>query len=125
MYKVSGIILIAISIIISIGGVMDYKTMKTGKIVKVEVLEVLTSCNERNRTKSPSFRFIFKNKTHTKNIKGKYCNIIKAGAVIELKTNSDNTIFLYPNENILLDNLANVGLFLVGFLFLFKKEKNE
>lgn len=125
LYKVLGTILIVISLIISIGAIKDFKTMNSGKIVEVEVLKVLTSCRISNSSLSPRFRFLFKNKTYTKNIKGKYCDIIRAGVRIELKTNKDNTVFLYPNENILLDNIANVVLFIIGILFLFKKEKDE
>lgn len=122
-YKIGGTVLILISIAISIGSYKKFMTFKYGKIVEVDVLEIPIPCEYSNKHSKAFFRFSYNGKKHTKNIKGKYCQILKKEKTIKLKTNSDHSVFVYLDENLTMNYVAIISLFLIGSFFLIKKTK--
>ena len=92
----------------------DYYVQQNGKQVTVIVEEVEGVCRAGKRSK-PYFTFHFNNETHRKDLISKYCSITPGDTVL-LLTNSDNTIFVYPEEDIK-GNMAAGGFVVLVLLF--------
>ena len=112
-----------ISIAISISSYKKFDTIQNGKIVVVNVIDVPISCELSNRTIKSYFRFSYDGKEHTKNIKGKYCDVLKKEKQIKLKTNSDNSVFVFLDENLMMQYITIISLLGIGSFFLIKKNK--
>ncbi len=123
MYKIFGIILIGISVAICVSSYKKFNTIYNGKEVEVRIIDVPVSCEVSNRTLKSYFRFSYKGKEYTKNIKGKYCDILKKAKILKLKTNSDNSVFVFKDEQLTMQYITIISLFLIGILFLLKKNK--
>ena len=106
-YKILGGILITISIVLCIGNFKEYKTLTTGKVIEVEVLKVLTSCKNSNKSLRARFKFLYNKKTYVKNLQDEYCNIIKEGKKIKLTREFISTILLL----------------IIGIIIFFKRHK--
>lgn len=102
------------------------ETLRSGNVVEVSVIDVPVTCEESRRRNKAYFRFEYKNKIYTKKIKGKkYCETIVKNSTIKLKTNKDNSHFVYTDENIKTEIMAIVLLFLIGSVCLYKSLKNK
>ncbi|WP_417872682.1 hypothetical protein [Xanthomarina gelatinilytica] len=123
MYKIGGALLILISLAICINSYKKFDAIQNGKEVEVRVIDVPVSCEVSNRTLKSYFRFEYNDKEYTKNIKGEYCDILKRAKTINLKTNTDNSVFVYPNEKLTMQYITVFSLLIIGIVFLFKKSK--
>ena len=123
MYKIFGIILLGISIAISFNSYKKFDAIHNGKEVEVTIINIPISCEVSNKTLKPYFRFSYNQKQYTKNIEGKYCNTLKQMKTLKLKTNSDNSIFVYIDENLTIQYITILLLAFIGILFLLKNNK--
>lgn len=82
-----------------------------GKEIEVRIVEIPVSCTTSSKELKAFFRFEYNNEKYTKNIKGSYCQTLKIGHFVKLKTNSENSIFVFTDENINTE-------FISGFMFL-------
>lgn len=107
-------------IIISLWGLWNTSEKKdvllNGKEIEVLVTEAPTSCNYRRR---PTFKFKYDNTIHIKNA-WKYCKTLNRGDVIKLKTNTENSIFVFTDEKIKTEIIACYFLLFSG-IFCFSK----
>lgn len=120
-----GIIIIVISLIISYNNIKQKNTELYGKLVSVEIIDIPITCEISSKRIKAFFKFRYNNKIYSKNLKDEYCEVVKTNRSIKLKTNSDNTIFIYPNENINQEILSNILLFAFGCLIFYKSRKYE
>lgn len=70
-----------------------------------------------------SFKFQYKGKRYSKDLKGEFYQEVKNNRTIQLKTNSDNSIFLHPDENIEREMIYVTILLLLGTIILYKGVK--
>ncbi len=123
MYKIGGVILILISFVISFNNYKKFDALHNGKEVEVIITNIPVSCEVSNKSLKPYFKFSYNQRIYTKNIEGKYCDILKNTRTLKLKTNFDNSIFVYTDETLIMDYITIIILLLIGILFLLKKEK--
>lgn len=121
MYRIFGIILILISFAISFNSYEKFLAIHNGNEIIVTVTDIPVSCKVSNKTLKAYFRFEYNGKSYTKMIKGKYCNSLKINKKITLKTNNNNSIFVYPEERLTMQYISIIVLFLVGLISLIKK----
>ncbi len=120
-----GIIIIVISLVISYNNIKQKNTELYGKLVSVEIIDIPITCEISSKRIKAFFKFRYNNKIYSKNLKDEYCEVVKTNRTIKLKTNSDNTIFIYPNENINQEILSNILLLAFGCLIFYKSRKYE
>lgn len=122
MEKYFGLFLIIISLIISSRFIEEFKVLKDKKEIEVTVTEVPIDCHSRRKGLKAYFKFEYLGKSYTKNIKGKInCELIKPKVKINLLTNNDNTVFLFPDENIITELASTIIIILIGVFMIFKK----
>lgn len=103
--------------------------IENGKNVTVDIIDVPIPCGEGSRISKAHFRFNYLGKTHRKNFGGIHCDEIQADRKLKLRTNDDNSVFVFNDEGeeIKSDIAACAGLaimFLACAIFgQFKKEK--
>ncbi len=108
---------------IAISSFEKMSVIHNGMEIEVMVIDIPVPCKKSNKALKAYFKFKYKNKIYSKNIKGKYCQTLKKNKIIRLKTNSNGSTFVYPDENLLIQYISIVILFFVGVLFLLKKNK--
>jgi hypothetical protein len=122
--KTAGVLIIIITLLMSIGDYKKIKALKYGKIVEVSVIEMPFSCNKtNNRFSTAFFKFIYNGNTHTKKLNRKYCEILENKKTIQLKTNSDHSVFVYLDEDFTFQYLSNFSLIIIGIVLIFKKSE--
>lgn len=103
-------------IVISSFGIWNTSKKKevllNGKEIEVLVTDAPFSCNYRRK---PSFKFEYDNITYSKHA-WKYCKTLKRGDIIKLKTNSEHSIFVFPDEKIKTEIIACYFLLFLGIL---------
>lgn len=113
--------LIVIISIIGLFRIIEKKEIQlNGKEIEVRIVDIPVSCKESSKWLKPYFKFEYNNKKYSKNIKGKYCKILENSRIIILKTNSDNSIFIFPDENINRELIWGIILLVIGGLCCFK-----
>jgi predicted protein tyrosine phosphatase len=96
-------------------------TFKSGKVVDVEVIEIPISCKHSSRGAKAYFVFTYNGKKHSKNLNKKYCEILENKKIIQLKTNSDYSVFVYLDESFTIEFISIFLLLIIGIVFIFKK----
>jgi len=123
MEKYLGIILLIVCIVISTRFKEEYKVLNFGKEIEVKVLDVPINCMNSKRKTNAYFQFEYLGKKFTKNIEGKYyCEIIKPNIELKLLTNNDNSVFMFPDENLNKEIYSTIILFLFGLFMTFKNK---
>lgn len=89
-----------------------FKILEKGQKIEVTITDIPVTCKVSNKSLKAYFKFSYKEKEYSKNLKDKYCSTIKTGDKLNLITNKEETIFLYPDENV------NRNLISLTFLFL-------
>jgi len=97
-----------------------FLVLKSGKEVAVVVTDIPVTCKISNKTLHTYFEFLCNGKRYTKNLNGAYCSSILVGGKLKLKTNEDETIFLFLDENISPNLYALSVLIVVMVLCYFK-----
>lgn len=123
MYKILGVIIVLLSIIFSIGVYKKLDTLNNGEKITVYVIDIPRPCKNAYKSFKPYFRFSYNDRVFTKNIKGDYCRTLAKGDEVTLITNSDNSFFVYPNENFKPDIVAIILFYAFGLFLFFKKMK--
>ncbi|WP_146250823.1 hypothetical protein [Nonlabens dokdonensis] len=123
IYKMGGILLILISISTSFNSYKKYDAIFYGRDVIVPVLDIPISCKSSNKSVKAYFTFIYNGIEYSKNIKGEYCGLLERNKTVKLKINSDNSVFVYPNEKMTMQIISIVILFIIGILFLLKQNE--
>ncbi len=107
----------------------DMAIIKNGKNVTVDIIDVPIPCGEGSRISKAHFKFSYLGKIYRKNFLGMHCEDIQIGKEFTLRTNDDNSVFVFNDEGeeIKSDIAACAGLaimFLACAIFgQFKKEK--
>ena len=115
-----GCIIIAISIALLFNTVEKKSVELNGEEIEVRIVDIPVSCSTSSKELKAFFRFEYKGKIHSKNIKDKYCQILKDSRVIKLKTNSDNSVFIFVDENINKEFIFKIVLLIIGLLICYK-----
>jgi hypothetical protein len=123
--SVGGVIIILISFLLLYRSIIKKNIELFGKEVIVEVIDVPISCDISNKNLKAFFRFQYNNKVYTKNLKNEYCEIVKTNKKLKLKTNSDNTIFIYIDEDVNQELFFNFLLLAFGCIIFYKSKKYE
>jgi hypothetical protein len=123
--SVGGVIIILISFLLLYRNIIKKNIELFGKEVIVEVIDVPISCDISNKNLKAFFRFQYNNKIYTKNLKNKYCELVKTNKTLKLKTNSDNTIFIYIDEDVNQELFFNFILLAFGCIIFYKSKKHE
>jgi len=114
-----GILLIVISFL---GFVKNYK--KKDVLLKGEEVSVaIVSYQPYSGKIKGSFKFQYNGKRYSKDLKSEFNQEVKNNRTIKLITNSDNSIFIHPNENIEREMISIVILFLLGIIVIYKGVK--
>lgn len=111
-----GILLIVISFL---GFLRNYKK-KEVLLQGEEVNVAIVSYQSYSGKIKGSFKFQYKGKRYSKDLKGEFYQEVKNNRTIQLKTNSDNSIFLHPDENIEREMIYVTILLLLGTIILYK-----
>lgn len=123
--SVGSVIIILISLLLLYRNIVKKNIELFGKEVIVEVIDVPISCDISNKNLKAFFRFQYNNKIYTKNLKNKYCELVKTNKTLKLKTNSDNTIFIYIDEDVNQELFFNFLLLAFGCIIFYKSKKYE
>lgn len=118
-----GVIIIIISLSLLYNSIRKKSVEFYGQEIKVSVIDIPISCDVSSKDLKAFFRFLYKNKTYSKNLKDKYCELVKTNKTINLKTNSDNSIFIYVDENVNKELFFNAILLIIGVLIYYKSIK--
>lgn len=114
-----GILLIVISFL---GFVKNYK--KKDVLLKGEEVSVaIVSYQPYSGKIKGSFKFQYNGKRYSKDLKGEFNQEVKNNRTIKLITNSDNSIFIHPDENIEREMISIAILFLLGIIIIYKGVK--
>jgi hypothetical protein len=121
MYKIFGLILLAITLILCVSIYQDFAIMHYGKKIEVRVIDIPVSCDSSYKSFKPYFRFRYKGKEYTKNIKGSYCGSLKPDDLITLKTDEDYSSFVYVEETLTMEYLVVIFLGIMSLIIMKKK----
>lgn len=122
---IGGGLIVIISTIVLFRTIEKKYIQLKGKEIEVRIVDIPVSCRTSSKELKPFFRFEHNNKTYSKNIKGKYCKILEENRTVTLKTNSNNSIFVFPDENINKDFIFGFVLLVMGSIFCFKGIKKN
>lgn len=120
-----GVLIVIISIFLLIKNFEKLSVYTHGKEVKVDVVDIPISCDTSNKNLKAFFRFKYKDNIYSKRIVGKYCDLLKNTKTLSLKTNSDNTIFVYQDEGICSELYSNIVLMFIGIFIIYKGFKKN
>jgi len=95
----------------------NIETYKNGKIVNVKVVYVPNCIGGKPHY---NFRFSYNEKIYAKRIGGGLCDELKEGDIIRMKTNEDNSVFLYESESPYNDFISTLLLLLFGVILIYK-----
>ncbi|TYA74819.1 hypothetical protein [Seonamhaeicola marinus] len=123
MSKISALILVFIALAITINSYKKFNTIHKGKEVEVVIVNIPVSCDVSNKNLKPYFKFSYNGKVYIKNIKGEYCDILKKTKTLKLKTNSDNSVFVYLDESLIMEYVAVIFLLLISVFLLKNQQK--
>jgi hypothetical protein len=115
-YKISGILFVFGCIFFLKYNFQELKTYKTGYIVEAKVVFVPVCLTTRGHY---NIKFIVNGNIYAKEIGTILCKELKIGQTIRLKTNSENSVFLYENENPYKNMFSSILLFLFGIFLIY------
>lgn len=122
---IAGILIVIISVFLLTKNIEKISVYTHGREVKVEVVDIPISCDVSNKSLKAFFRFKYKDNIYSKRIEGEYCDLLKNAKTIKLKTNSDNTIFVYINESVYSEFYFNFILLFIGIFIIYKGFKKK
>lgn len=122
MYRLFGLILLAIAFAISVNSYEKFNIINNGEVVIVRVIGIPVSCEVSSNTLKPYFKFYYKGKEYSKNLKGEYCDTLKPDGILELKTNQKEKTFVYLNESLTKQYISIIVLILIGLVFILKRK---
>jgi hypothetical protein len=119
-----------ISIMITIPDYEDKEILKNGKIVNVFVEKVPEYCEKKSNRDILVVFFKHNGKTHTRNVTEKWCEKIKSGETLQMKSNNDESEFVFTWETEGKQNTeigSGVFLILLGLFLIYKgySDKNK
>ena len=118
MLKYASILIILISFVSFYRTFQEYKVLNYGNKVTVSVVSVPISCSESSKISKAYFTFYFNEKKQSKRLEGR-CSI-NVGDKINLITNNSKDIFLFEDENVYLEFLAGLLIFVFGIYCYYK-----
>lgn len=131
IYKDKGLAIVASVLLVGCvfllsGELNNLEIQKTGKRVEVRIVDVRQNSGNRN---SSYFRFEYLGKVHIKNLIASQSDYVLNHKTIVLKTNNENSDFLFEDEDVTSEVGAIVLLMLVLAFCVFKglrkrKKKN-
>jgi hypothetical protein len=110
-YIISGVLIVIGSFFFVIDDLGKVDTFRNGKIIKVRVINVPNCISGKRHY---YFKFEYNGKTHSKDVGAKFCDELKVNSFIDLKTNDEQTVFLYPKENPFSEIVSGAILFFFG-----------
>lgn len=115
-YKITGVIFILGCSLLLKTSYEEIQTYRSGHMISATIRYVPNCISTK---KHYNIKFIFKGKEFGKEIAGLQCKELKEGDIIMLKTNQDNSIFLYEHENPYKNLSSFVLIFLFGILLIY------
>ncbi|WBX70344.1 hypothetical protein [Tenacibaculum retecalamus] len=130
-FSIAGIIMTFISIMITIPEFENKEILENGKTVNVLIEKIPDYCEKKSTRDILVVFFKFKSKTYTRNVSEKWCEKIRIGEIIQMKSNMDESEFIFTWESEKKQNseigsgiiLSIFGLFLI-FKGYYDREKN-
>jgi hypothetical protein len=95
-YLISGLLFTFGSLIIIKYQLPAIETYKTGNLIEAKVLYVPNCITTKIHY---NMKFEYNDNIYAKEIGGLRCKELNVGETLKLKTNSNNSVFLYENEN--------------------------
>lgn len=120
-----GFLVLIISVILLWKTIEKKNILLNGIEIEARVVDIPVSCETSSKNLKPFFRFEYNNKEYTKNIKGSYCKTLEIGRLVKLKTNTENSIFVFTDENINKEFIFGFVLLLLGVICGFKGFKTQ
>ena len=117
------IILIGIAVCIGYNTWTKQQVFEHGITVTARVVDVPIDCNSGRRIAKPHFRFYLEGKVYTKRLNDNYCKSIAIAPYIDLKTNTDRTVFVYIDETFKGEYIALVIILIIAGLCFVKSLK--
>lgn len=114
LFFLGGIALCFISILVAFTNKDKIELFKTGENIVVRVVDIPLPCHLRSRKIRPYFKFEYQNKVYSKNLKDHYCDSLRIGDTIRLKTNKERSLFVFTDEKLFSNFYACGALFLLG-----------
>ena len=114
-------ILVLISILITPHEILKYTTSQSGNFATVKLIK-LPNCDRRYKNKFLSIEF--QDSMYTFRTSCKYTKHLIAGQEIEMLHKPGKNVFIFKEENVVLDLVSSIAIGLLGFggiiLILFK-----
>lgn len=115
-YKIAGIGFIIGCLFFLKYNFIELETYHDGHVIQAKVIYVPDCFTTK---KHYNIKFTYNGKTYAKEIGVLSCKELNAGDTIWLKTNKDNSVFLYERENPYYDMVSFILLFLFGIFLLY------
>lgn len=115
-YKIAGVVFIIGCFFFLQYNYKELETYKNGHIVNVEVIYVPNCFTTKQHY---NIKFTYNEKTYAKQIGVLSCKELKEGEIIRLRTNKDNSVFLYENENPYNELTSTIILLLFGVFLIY------
>lgn len=115
-YKIAGVVFIVGCFFFFQYNYKELKTYHNGHIVYATVTYVPNCLTTK---KHYNFKFAYNGRTYAKKIGVLSCRELSEADTIKLKTNRDNSVFLFENENPYNDMVSFVLLFLFGVFLIY------
>jgi len=115
-YKISGILFIIGCVFFLKYNYKELETYKNGKIISAKIIYVPNCLSGKRHY---YLKFSYNERIYPKRIGGGLCDKLKEGDIIKLKTNEDNSVFLYEYENPYNNMISFILLFLFGVFLIY------
>lgn len=115
-YKISGIVFIFGCFFFLKYSFKEIETYYGGHVIIATVIYVPNCFTTK---KHYNIKFIYNGKTYAKEIGVLSCKKLKVGNSIRMKTNQDNSVFLYEQENPFYDMVSIIFLLLFGVFLVY------
>ncbi|WP_417368515.1 hypothetical protein [Flavobacterium beibuense] len=118
-------------IIIFIIGSIGITTNVQKKLIQLNGKEVKVAITQKpyktgfGKRKTSDFKFDYQGKTYTKRVEYKYRDTLINQPYIILKTNDDNSVFVYRKEEIDSELTASALLMIISLICFFKAKKTR
>ena len=115
-YKISGVVFVIGCIVLLKSNYEVIETYHSGHFVNVTVVYVPNCITTKAHY---NIKFTYNGNTYAKQIGVLSCRELNEGETIRLKTNKDNSVFLYEKENPYNDRVYFIILFLFGIFLIY------
>ncbi len=115
-YKISGVVFVIGCLFFLKNDMEQIETYHSGHLVNVTVVYVPNCITTKTHY---NIKSTYNGKKYAKQIGGLSCRELNEGDTIRLKTNQDNSVFLYERENPYNERFSTIILLLFGIFLIY------